>query len=363
MGFLDGAEMIDGVVTIPLVGQPSGDAVAGDPTAAVVSGDFFAGPENRLVEPAVHGVLTRQPTPYNPLVLYGPSGTGKSHLARAVAAAWKDRFPAGRVVSVNAADFARQWAEALETQAVEDFRARYRTAALLVLEDLAELSGKAAAQTELIATLDALLAEGSQVVVTASAAPGALSHLAPSLQGRLSAGLTIPLAPPGPDTRLAILQRWATLRGADLGDSVLRLLAEGLSGTVPELLGALVQLELPARLDGRPVDARLVREFLAQRDAASQPEMHTIALATARYFSLKLSDLRSASRRRPVVVARDVAIFLCRSLTGESLQRIGEYFGGRDHTTVMHAWRKMEELHQTDAEIRRAVETLRRRFQ
>ena len=351
--------MIDGVVTIPLVGQPFGDATPGDP---VGTGEFFAGPENRLVEPAVHGVLARQPTPYNPLVLYGPTGTGKSHLARAVAAAWKDRFPTSRIISVTASDFARQWADALETQAVEDFRTRYRTTGLLVLEDLAELSGKAAAQTELTATLDALLADGGQVVVTASAAPGSLAHLSPALQGRLSAGLTIPLGPPGPDTRLAILRRWAELRGADLGDSILRLLAEGLSGTVPELLGALVQLEMPAQLDGRPLDARLVREFLAQRDSASQPELRDIALATARFFSLKLGDLRSASRRRPVVIARDVAIFLCRSLTSVSLQRIGEYFGGRDHTTVMHAWRKMEELHQTDPEIRQAVETLLRRF-
>ena len=172
----------------------------------------------------------------------------------------------------------------------------------------------------------------------------------------------MPLALPGPDTRLAILQRWSHLREVAMADSILKLLAEGLAGTVPELLGAMLQLEVPAREQGRPINAHQIRDFLAERDSALRPKLRDIAALTARHFALRLSDLRGSSRRRPVVAARDVAIYLCRQLTRESLGRIGDYFGGRDHTTVLHACRKTEELLQADPAIRQALDQLQRKF-
>jgi chromosomal replication initiator protein len=360
--------MANGVVTIPLPGLPlAGDASSkhGDskhgrrrPTSL----EFFVGPENCLIEPAVSGVLGRQPSPYNPLVLYGPSGTGKSHLARGLAATWKSNFPHNRVAYATAIDFAREMADAFETQAVEDFRARYRGVTLAVFEDAGELATKPAAQEELSRTLDEVMQRGGQVVLTASAAPQEIAGFLPALRSRLSAGLCVPLALPGPDARLAILQRWSDLREMEMADSILKLLAEGLAGTVPELLGAMLQLELPAREEGRPIDAHHIREFLSQRDSALRPKMQDIASRTARQFSLRLRDLCGPSRRRPVVAARDVAIYLCRQLTRESLGRIGEYFGGRDHTTVMHACRKAEELLQSDPAVAEAVGQLQRKF-
>ena len=172
----------------------------------------------------------------------------------------------------------------------------------------------------------------------------------------------MPLALPGPDTRLAILERWSNLREVQMAESILKLLAEGLAGTVPELLGAMLQLEVPAREEGRPIDARQIREFLSQRDSTLRPKLRDIAALTARHFTLRLGDLRGSSRRRPVVTARDVAIYLCRQLTRESLSRIGEYFGGRDHTTVLHACRKTEELLQADPAIRQAIDRLLQKF-
>jgi chromosomal replication initiator protein len=197
-------------------------------------------------------------------------------------------------------------------------------------------------------------------VATSPTAPQEIAGLVPALQSRLAAGLCLPLAPPGADTRQAILERWTSLREFQLADSILKLLAEGLEGTVPELLGAMLQLEVPAREEGRSVDARHVREYLSQRDEAVRPKMRDIALLTARHFSLRLSDLRGTSRRRPVVVARDVAIFLCRQLTRETLSRIGDYFGGRDHTTVLHACRKTGEQIETDPAIQQAVDQLQK---
>ena len=382
--------MTNGVVTIPLPGQPLSDnGSSPDDNRTPLAMEFIAGPENCLVEPAVLGILGRRLTPFNPLVLYGPSGTGKSHLARGIAATWKANFPHSRVVYTTAVDFARERKDAFDAQSVEDFRARYRGAALAVFEDLGELAADPsrrgvrkdsqsppkeslptprrsgcfpAVQEELICTLDAIIQRGGQVLATIAAAPHDIGGLVPALQSRLAAGLCLPLALPGADARRAILQRWSTLREFELADSILKLLAEGLAGTVPELLGAMLQLEVPARQEGRRVDARRVREFLSRRDEALRPKLRDIAALTARHFSLRLADLRGASRRRPVVAARDVAIYVCRHLTSESLGRIGEYFGGRDHTTVLHAYRKAEEQMEADPAIRQAIDQLQRKF-
>jgi chromosomal replication initiator protein len=357
--------MAEGVVMVPLVGHPltCTPSLDTEQDRGIALREFLAGPENRLVDPAVRAVLDQQPSIYNPLVVYGPSGTGKSHLAQGLAAAWKRRFPGQRVVYATAVDFARELADAIQTQAVEDFRHRYRNASLVVFEDLGGLVGKEAAQEELLYTLDAVLREAGQVVVTAKAAPRELADLVPGLQARLSEGLTIPLAPPGPGTRLAILQRLAELREIDLPESLAQLLAEGLCGTVPELFGALTQLEVPARHSRRKIDAESVRKYLAQRNEGPQLQIRDIAVVTARCFSLRLADLRGSSRKRPIVVARGVAMYLSRLATRESLEQVGQYFGGRDHTTVLHACRKTEELLKTDPAVSQAIRELQKKLQ
>jgi chromosomal replication initiator protein len=143
-----------------------------------------------------------------------------------------------------------------------------------------------------------------------------------------------------------------------LSESVLQLLAQGLSGTVPEIVGAMLQLEVTAASDEVAIDRKRVKDFLAARNTAIQPKLSNIAMATARHFKLRLADIRGPSRRRGVVAAREVAMYLCRQLTTNSLQNVGDFFNGRDHTTVMHACRKTTELLQTDPAIRHAVEVL-----
>jgi len=323
---------------------------------------FLAGPENRLAEAAVRAVFDGPSPHYNPLVFYGKSGTGKSHLAQGLAAAWHARRPRKRVEVTHAKDFARELLDAVEAQAVEDLRLRFRTADLVVFEQLDLLAEHRAAQEELIATLDVLLAEGRQVVGTASAAPGQLTGLLPGLRSRLCAGLTVPLAPPGPAARLALLERLAAEQDITIDAPAVRLLAEGVAGTVPELLGALRQLQFDASSDGGHVGAERVRRFLAGRGSSSPPSMAEIAAATARCFSVTVSDLRSPSRVQAVVTARDVAMYVVRQLTGETLQCIGRHFGGRDHTTVLHGCRKVELLTDRDPAIRETVQTLLKKW-
>ncbi len=353
--------MVDGVVDIPLPGRSLKSAAGRG--GAVATRHFVAGPENHLVDVAVRSVVEEPVSGYNPLVFFGPSGTGKSHLAQGLADAWKARDRRQRVVCTTAVDFARELADAIETQAVDEFRLKHRGADFLVVEDLGMLAtrklGKLSAQEELIHTLDAMVTEDRWVVVTASAPPVALAGILPALRSRLTAGLLVPLASPGVEARLAILEQLAAIRDIPLPAAVARVLAEGLVATAPELAGSLVQLAAPAKLNNDPFDVEAARRYVAKRNGKRSPSLHEIALATARHFSLRLADLRGPVRRRALVVARGVAVYLARQLTEESLERIGDYFGGRDHSTVMHSCRKTEELIGSDPAVGEAVARLR----
>ncbi len=359
--------MVDAMLDTPLpVDSPSipigGTTDRAYPTALE---NFIAGPENRLVGVVIHAVLEDDADDYNPIFLYGPSSTGKSHLAQGLASAWKARHRRARVQCTTVVDFARELAEAIESQGVEEFRVKYRQAALAVFEDLGELgrkrSEKLSAQEELVYTLDALAERKSWVIVTCSKSPAELHDILPALQSRLIAGLTIPIVPPETETRLNILERAARQRQLHLPKSAAQTLAESFPGTVPELLGALTQLEVPARRDGKSLDLRAVRRFLDEKKRAGVPEIPQIAAATAKHFDLKMSELRSPSRRRAVVNARSIAIHLARKITHASLERIGRYFGGRDHTTMMHSCRKIDELLRADPAFRQEIELLEKK--
>lgn len=357
--------MVDGIIEIPIPGQPlaCGSGPNGGRTRRDALPHFLVGPENHLVATAIRVVLDGPMGEYNPLVIHGPSGTGKSHLALGLAASWMEKYPHEAVVYTTAVDFARELTDALETHAINELRTRFHKCSLLVFEDLAELAGRQAAQQELVCTLSELLSLGKRVVATAVAPPAALSGLLPALRSRLAAGLTVELSRPGLDSRRAILQRLARSQDVALPESAARLLADGLPVTIPELFGAVVQLQAAADLNGEVIDADAARRYLADRHASRCPSLREIGSATARHFCLKLSDLQGPSRRRTVVTARGVAVHLARHVAGKSLQHIGRYFGGRDHTTVMHACHKIECLLKTDPTVREAVEQLQKRWQ
>lgn len=350
--------MLEGVVSIPLVGpNPPGDSSArkegpeGQPP-------FVVGPENRLVEAVLAALSGGQPGIYNPLVLHGPTGSGKSHLACGLAQLWKAQL--GRKVEYETADeFARRLTEAHETNAVEDFRTHYRGVDLFVLEHLERLSDRATAQEELVNTIDALLSTGGQILVTAAGAPPEIPKLLPSLAGRLVAGLVVALALPGVEARAEILRALARWRRLELSDAVVRILAEGLLRSSPaELQGVVARIEAAGRIEGRALDVDLARKLVSQHRGQRPPELRRIAGVTARYFALRVAEVRGPSRRQAVVKARGVAICLARRLTYESLEQIGAYFGGRDHTTVLHACRKIEGLLNTEPAIHEAVRKL-----
>lgn len=351
--------MLDGVVDIPLLGQtPSGDSARGrEPVDRPCR--FVMGPENRLAEAAVQSLLDVEHHHAGPVVLQGRTGTGKSHLALGLVAAWKASFPGRPAVYAAAIDFARELADAVETKTVDEFGTRYRLASLFVLDDIDYLEDKLFAQEELLRTFDSVIDSGGRVLVTARADSVQLLGFVPALESRLAAGLTVEVMPPGSAARLTILKRLAEARSIELSDATAEVLAHEFCVTVPELFGALNELEMSARLNGRPIDVEAVRVYIQERENGKMPSLHQIALKTARHFSLKLSELRSPSRRRAVVAARGVAMYLARTLTPNSLEKIGTYFGGRDHTTVAYGCQKTERLLDEELPIRRAVDRLR----
>lgn len=261
------------------------------------------------------------------------------------------------------ADFARAYSNAIDTDSLADFRRRLCSAQLFVLDNLHELRSKQPAQQELARILDQLLASEAAVLVTSRQPVCADSHLSPMLVSRLAAGLTVPLLPPGIPARRLLLSRLAALHQIDVPDSVLDILAgeschRNDQSTVPELNHAIVQLGHTALTNSHPIDEEMVRGFLATQSSQQMLSLRSIAEKTSRLFSIPSKQLRSPSRRRNVVRARGVAMFLSRKLTDKSLKAIGQYFGKRDHTTVLHAYRKTEQMQQTDSEISTAINYL-----
>jgi chromosomal replication initiator protein len=324
---------------------------------------YIGSEENRLVEVAVKRFLEASPN-CNPLVFYGRTGTGKTLLARGLAGSWKHAHPDANVLCLTAADFARQYAAAVETDALDDFRRKYRDAAVLVLDDVHLISGKTPAQQELVHTLDSLLRHGRHALLTLQQSPAETPSLVPALASRLCGGLLVPLLPPGARAKRVILERLIATLAVPLPESVTRLLFAGWPdaamplATVPQLQGAVLQLANLTAKEDQPVNEEVLRQCLIPQDVLCGPQLRMITQQVCLYFKLKAADLKGPTRQQRVVRARGVAMLLARQLTNKSLEQVGRHFGNRDHTTVMHACRKTECLLCSDPAIRQAVNEL-----
>jgi len=325
--------------------------------------EYIGGEENLLVRAAMDSP-SNESTEYNPIVFFGPTGTGKSLLAQGLAARWKQRCSGAKVLATTGPEFAREYRNAVQTDSIKDLRSKYRSLELLVVDDIDDTAGKTATQAELTHTLDALFDRDKQVVATLKQAPIENNQVLPALASRLSNGLTVPLCPPGPMARRLILRRLAELHSIDLSESVVDLIAEFLPKaavhppTVPQLDTTVLRLENFAKKEGQPIDEHLARCCLASHHASPGLELQSVIRKVSKYFNLKAADLKGPTRRQRVVRARGVAILLARQLTDKSLEQLGRHFGNRDHTTVLHACRKTESLIRSDPAIRRAVDEL-----
>ena len=325
--------------------------------------EYIGGSENLLVPAAIEAIFV-QPPKYNPVVFFGPVGTGKSLLVQLITLRWKQDNKGTRTLLTTGADLARDYANAIETDSLADLRARYRRASILVIDDLHEIGDKMGAQNELVRTLDRMLTSQQRVVVTLPQSPVEMAVLLPALASRLAGGLTVPLRPPGPDARRLILRSLVASRGFSLPQRVVDLVASDAlndalkPATVPRLLQTLVRLE-DYSLDGDlMLDEHQLRQFLQPPRDTDERQLHSITKRVSKYFRLRATELKGKTRQQRVVRARGVAMFLARQLTASSLEHVGRHFGNRDHTTVLHACRKTESLLETDPAIRQAVTDL-----
>jgi chromosomal replication initiator protein len=316
-------------------------------------GDFVAGPENALARIAIEQVLNR--TSPSLVLFYGPPGMGKSLIAQGLYERVAAERGAKRVTLMTGADFARAHADASDTDAVEDFQTKFHNLDLFILDDLDELAGRTAPQRTLMSLLDHFDTVGAKVVITSDRSPLESNNLEPRLASILSAGLSAPLEPPGEAARRTIVSRLATHRRITLDETTIDLLAQRVSGTVLYMHSVIAKLESESNERECALDAQLVQSFLSEQQANTKPTLAGITNAVAKYFNVKSPDLRSPSRKQSIVRARGVAIFLARKHLGESLDRIGQQFGGRDHTTILHALRTTESQLTADPIIERAV--------
>lgn len=374
--------MVDGVTYLPLPGakvhvdRPLASRSGPDRmTAGVRLRSFVVDEANSLALGAADAVLGDPPRPAPSLVvLHGPSGVGKSHLAHALARSWQASHPEARVVATTGADFARQWGRSddddSENGESEDGNAlsasKHRQTAwsgvrLFVLDNVDELSGKSAAQRTLCGALDAIDAGGGRVIVTARRNPLRDRRLSSRLVSRLAGGLSVPLAKLAKPGRVAVLSELAHARGLSLSPLAIDMLAGTSPAGVADLAGLLLRLDVTTRSEGRTLDEASIRQHV---DACGKTgaTVRTIAVRTAEYFGVKVSELRSPMRRREIVAARSVAMYLARCLTADSLQTVGRHFSGRDHTTVAHSVEKVvEQLARGDVATSQAVARIRER--
>ncbi len=301
--------------------------------------DYLAGPENGLL---AH-VLADNFAPdchQQPLVLFGPGGVGKTHVLRGIVDRQQGRNRHARVKWQTGSDFCRELAQAHELDALADLRQELRELDLFALDDVHRLVEKPYAQQELLTLLDILQDRGATTVLTSRLPPAELPFPA-GLRSRLGGGLTVPIRFPELPTRSAFVRQVARELAMDLPEPIVDVIARTGPASIPELRGLMLQLNQAHLHEERPFDTQLVADVARRRAGEAVPTVREIIRKVARYFGLTVAELTGPSRRQTTVLARDTAIFLTRHLRQDSFEQIGNYFGGRDHSTIMHAFQKI----------------------
>jgi chromosomal replication initiator protein len=313
----------------------------------------------RVAETCVAAVRT---APFNPLFLYGGVGLGKTHLMHSIAWHIRTQTPARKVIYLSAEKFMYQFIRALRFKDTMAFKEQFRSVDVLMIDDVQFISGKDSTQEEFFHTFNALVDQNRQIVISADKSPSDLEGMEERMRSRLGWGLVADIHPTTYELRLGILQAKAEQRKTAMPPKVLEFLAHKITSNVRELEGALNRILAHATLVGRTITLESAQEVLHDLLRANDRRVtiDEIQKRVAEHYNIRLSDMHSARRARAVARPRQVAMFLCKQLTPRSLPEIGRKFGGRDHTTVMHAVRKIEELRATDRALAEDVELLRR---
>ncbi|MCX5332862.1 MULTISPECIES: chromosomal replication initiator protein DnaA [unclassified Streptomyces] len=337
----------------PLAAKPAPAAGPGEPTARLnpkyLFDTFVIGASNRFAHAAAVAVAEAPAKAYNPLFIYGESGLGKTHLLHAIGHYARSLYPGTRVRYVSSEEFTNEFINSIRDGKGDSFRKRYREMDILLVDDIQFLADKESTQEEFFHTFNTLHNANKQIVLSSDRPPKQLVTLEDRLRNRFEWGLITDVQPPELETRIAILRKKAVQEQLNAPPEVLEFIASRISRNIRELEGALIRVTAFASLNRQPVDLGLTEIVLKDLipggdDGAPEITSTAIMSATADYFGLTVEDLCGTSRGRALVTARQIAMYLCRELTDLSLPKIGALFGGRDHTTVMHADRKIRNL-------------------
>lgn len=321
---------------------------------------FVEGKSNQLARAAASQVASNPGRGYNPLFLYGGVGLGKTHLMHAVGNSLMQQNPNAKVVYLHSERFVADMVKALQLNAINEFKRYYRSVDALLIDDIQFFSGKDRSQEEFFHTFNALLEGGQQMILTCDRYPKEIKGLEERLKSRFGWGLTVAVEPPELETRVAILMKKAEQDKTDLPSDAAFFIAQRVRSNVRELEGVLKRVIASSRFMAKPIDIPLIKESLKDLLALQdkQVSLDNIQRTVAEYYKIKMADLMSKRRSRSVARPRQVAMALSKELTNHSLPEIGEGFGGRDHTTVLHACRKIKELRETDGDMREDYQNL-----
>ncbi len=328
---------------------------------------FVVGKPNELAHAAARRVAEGGPVSFNPLFLYGGVGLGKTHLMHAIAHELQARNPELKVLYLSAEQFMYRFVQALRERQIMDFKELFRSVDVLMVDDVQFIAGKDSTQEEFFHTFNALVDQNKQIVISADRAPGEIKDLEERIKSRLQCGLVVDIHPTDYELRLGILQQKADYyrqqyRGLVIADGVLEFLAHRITTNVRVLEGALTRLFAFASLVGREITLELAQDCLADILRASDRKItvEEIQRRVAEHYNVRLSDLIGPKRVRNIARPRQIAMYLAKQLTPRSLPEIGRRFGGRDHTTIMHGVRRIEELMTTDSQLADDLQLLRR---
>ncbi|SDO64058.1 chromosomal replication initiator protein [Nakamurella panacisegetis] len=305
---------------------------------------FVIGSSNRFSHAAAVAVAEAPAVAYNPLFIWGDSGLGKTHLLHGIGHYAQRLFPGIRVRYVSSEEFTNDFINSLRDDRKVAFQRRYRDVDVLLVDDIQFLEGKEGTQEEFFHTFNTLYNANKQIVISSDRAPKRLETLEDRLRTRFEWGLTTDIQPPELETRIAILRKKASLDGLNAPDDVMEFIASRIERNIRELEGALIRVTAFASLNRQPVDlslAQIVLRDLIRDSVSNDIDAATIMAVTAEYFNVTLDELCGQSKTRAIASARQIAMYLCRELTDLTLPKIGSTFGGRDHTTVMHAAKKI----------------------
>ena len=322
--------------------------------------NFIIGPGNRLAHAAALAVASNPGRAYNPYFVHGDVGLGKTHLLQAICVAIRNSRPDLQIYYTSCEGFMTQFVDALQSGVMTRFRHKFRHVDVLVIDDIQFLTKKDRTQEEFFHTFNALYQSHKQIILSCDAPPEEIPDLEERLISRFKAGLVMSLSPPCFETRVQILQQKARLRGMSLPMDVAQYMAGKIDTNVRELEGAIVKLQAMARLDKAALDLVLARQAIGDQETRIEPriQIQTIINAVTDFFGVKIQELQSKRRQRSIAQPRQVCMYLARRHTRFSLEEIGGHFGGRDHTTVMHAVRTIQERCDSDPEFAGAIRSL-----